>query len=436
MAIFDKFNTLSETHQQLKALGQSPSDLQFDEILSPTEAVLNGRRTILLGTNNYLGMTFDEASIEKGIEALREQGTGTTGSRIANGSYDGHKALEREIADFYGMHDAILYSTGYMANLGAIGTLAGRGDYLLIDADSHASIHDACKLSDAEVIRFRHNDPANLARKLQRLAGKPGEKIIVIESIYSMLGDTSPLKEIVAVKKQYGATLLIDEAHSLGVMGATGRGLCELAGVEDDIDFVTGTFSKSIGTIGGFLVSNVPGLDIVRLASRPYMFTASLPPSVVATARQALARVPEATMLRAKLWDNATQLYAGLKNAGFDLGPQVSPIVAIRMQDAEKAVMLWNGLLEAGVYTNLALPPATPSGWFLLRSSISAAHTSQQIALAVELCTRIGRELGLISSPAHPGASIEMMNIGGTRKPSNEDQAVDQGEKDTPAIQA
>ncbi len=428
MAIFDKFKALNDVHEQLKSVGQSPSSLLFDEIISPTEAVLNGRRTILLGTNNYLGLTFDDASIEKGIEALRGQGTGTTGSRIANGSYDGHKELERELAEFYGMKDAILYSTGYMANLGAIGTLAGRDDYLLIDADSHASIHDACKLSDAQVIRFRHNDPVNLAKKLERLADKPGEKLIVIESIYSMLGDTSPLKEMIAVKNKYGASLLIDEAHSLGVMGANGRGLCELAGVEDEIEFVTGTFSKSIGTIGGFLISNVPGLDIVRLASRPYMFTASLPPSVVATARQALSRVPGATELRTKLWDNATQLYAGLKNAGFDLGPQVSPIVAIRMQNPQKAVALWNGLLEAGLYTNLALPPATPSGWFLLRSSISAAHSSQQIALAVELCTRIGRELGLIPCPLTQGASVEMMNVGTRRKEASEDTSIDKDE--------
>ncbi|MBL1430186.1 MAG: aminotransferase class I/II-fold pyridoxal phosphate-dependent enzyme [Robiginitomaculum sp.] len=435
MAIFDKFKSLSDVHDQLKSVGQSPSNLQFDEIISPTEAVLNGRRTILLGTNNYLGLTFDEASIEKGVEALREQGTGTTGSRIANGSYDGHKALEKELAEFYGMHDAILYSTGYMANLGAIGTLAGRGDYLLIDADSHASIHDACKLSDAEVIRFRHNDPINLAKKLERLADKPGEKLIVIESIYSMLGDTSPLKEMIAVKKKYGASLLIDEAHSLGVMGATGRGLCEQAGVEKDIDFVTGTFSKSVGTIGGFLVSNVPGLDIVRLASRPYMFTASLPPSVVATARQALSRVAGATLERTRLWDNATQLYAGLKNAGFDLGPQVSPIVAIRLQDPGKAVALWNGLLEAGIYTNLALPPATPSGWFLLRSSISAAHTSQQIALAVELCAKIGRELGLIPCPATLGASVEMMNVASPRKVAKQ-KAKKVSDEDEAAVQA
>jgi 8-amino-7-oxononanoate synthase len=396
-SIFDKFIPLQKQHDQLVEVGSSPADLQFDEIISPTEAILNGKRTILMGTNNYLGMTFDEASVDAAIEALKSEGTGTTGSRIANGSYNGHKLLEEELAAFYGMHSAILFSTGYQANLGAIAALAGRDDYLLIDADSHASIYDACRLSDAQVIRFRHNDPENLARKLERLEGTSGSKLIVVESIYSMLGDMVPLEAFIEVKKKYGAYLLIDEAHSLGVLGETGRGLCEHVGVEDDIDFVTGTFSKSLGTIGGFLVSNLPGLDIVRLASRPYMFTASPPPSVVASARKTLSHIAKATVLRKQIWDNAAQLYNGLSAAGFALGPTLSPIVAIRLSDPEKAVALWNGLLDAGVYTNLALPPATPFGWYLLRSSISAAHTPEQIARAVEVCTRIGLELGLIT---------------------------------------
>ncbi len=396
-SIFDKFAPLQEQHTALTALGRSPDQLQFEDIISPTEAMLNGKRTILMGTNNYLGMTFDEGAVNAAIEALKTQGTGTTGSRIANGSYNGHKALEEELAVFYGMRSAILFSTGYQANLGAIAALAGRDDYLLIDADSHASIYDACRLSDAQVIRFRHNDPVNLERKLKRLEGTSGSKLIVVESIYSMLGDMVPLKEFVEIKKKYGAYLLIDEAHSLGVLGQKGRGLCEREGVEGDIDFITGTFSKSIGTVGGFLVSNLPGLGIVRFVSRPYMFTASPPPSVVASARKTLAKIAGATDLRKKLWDNATQLYTGLQQAGFELGPTISPIVAIRLSDPEKAIGLWNGLLDAGVYTNLALPPATPFGWYLLRSSISAAHTTEQIALAIEVCTRIGRELGLIT---------------------------------------
>lgn len=397
MSIFDKFKALQEQSDVLSTVGCNPAALQFEEIISPTEAMLNGKKTILLGTNNYLGMTFDEDSVQCAIEALKTEGTGTTGSRIANGSYNGHKALEDDIAAFYGMHSAILFSTGYQANLGAISALAGRDDYLLIDADSHASIYDACQLSDAQVIRFRHNDADNLDRKLKRLEGKAGAKIIIVESIYSMLGDMVPLQAFVDVKKKHGAYLLIDEAHSLGVLGETGRGLCEYAGVEDDIDFITGTFSKSIGTVGGFLVSKHPELEIVRLASRPYMFTASPPPSVVASARKTLSRIPGAKDKRKKLWENAAQLYNGLKDAGYELGPTLSPIVAIRLPDPEKAVALWNQLLDAGIYTNLALPPATPYGWYLLRSSISAAHTTEQIALAVELCTKIGIELGLIT---------------------------------------
>ncbi len=434
-SIFDKFASLQEQHAALTAAGKSPAEIRFDEIISPTEAMLDGKRTILMGTNNYLGMTFDEEAVDAAITALKTEGTGTTGSRIANGSYNGHEALEQELADFYGMRSAILFSTGYQANLGAISALAGRDDYLLIDADSHASIYDACRLSDAQVIRFRHNDPQNLARKLERLKDKPGNKLVVIESIYSMLGDMAPLKEFIEVKKKYGAYLLIDEAHSLGVMGEKGRGLCEHEGAESDIDFVTGTFSKSIGTVGGFLVSDLPGMDIIRFVSRPYMFTASPPPSVVASARKTLSRIAGASALRKKLWENAAQLYNGLQAAGFELGPTLSPIVAIRLKDAEKAITLWNGLLEAGVYTNLALPPATPFGWYLLRSSISAAHTPEQIALAVEVCTKIGLELGLTTLSNSNKANGAALNGASPSPSSASTEATDtaQPEADEPA---
>ena len=418
MSILDKFDPLREQHKVLTDVGRSPAALKFDDILSPTEAILDGKRTILMGTNNYLGKTFDEASVQAAIDALREEGTGTTGSRIANGSYNGHEMLEKELAAFYGVRSAMLFSTGYQANLGAISALAGRDDYLLIDADSHASIYDACRLSDAQVIRFRHNDPDNLDRKLARLDGTKGSKLIVIESIYSMLGDMAPIEKFVEIKKKHGAFLLVDEAHSLGVMGETGRGICEAAGVEKDVDFITGTFSKSIGTVGGFLVTDMPGLDIIRLVSRPYMFTASPPPSIVASARKTLSYIPGAKDLRKRLWDNAAQLYNGLKDAGFELGPTLSPIVAIRLKDAEKAIALWNGLLDAGVYTNLALPPATPFGWYLLRSSISAAHTPEQIAKAVAVCKSIGAELGLIAAPgdADP-APARHLNGGAETRP-------------------
>lgn len=396
MSIEDKVSAVNKTFGALKGLGRDPTSLEFDEVISPTEATLEGRRTILLGTNNYLGMTFDSECVAAAKSAIDRFGTGTTGSRIANGTYELHKSLERRVADFYGKKCAVVFSTGYSANLGSISALAQSGDYLLIDADSHASIYDACKLSDAEVIRFRHNNPDDLAKKLERLKNKPGDKLVVTEGIYSMLGDTAPLSEIAAVKKEYGAYLMVDEAHSLGTLGATGRGLCEREDVEAECDFIVGTFSKSIGTVGGFCVSDHEGVEILRSISRPYMFTASLPPAVIAAARQSFDQMEANPQLREQLWRNARTFYDGLQTLGFDLGPEVSPVVAIKLQSKEIAVRFWNALIEAGVYTNIAIPPSTPNALSLLRSSISAAHTREQIATALDVFAKVGAELDII----------------------------------------
>ena len=396
MSLEDKVQKIQESFGALKALGRDPTSLEFDRVTSPTEAELNGKKMILLGTNNYLGLTFDESCVAAAKGAIDQYGTGTTGSRIANGTYGLHKQLEQRVADFYGKRSAMVYSTGYTANLGSIAALAQSGDQLLIDADSHASIYDACRMSDAEVIRFRHNDPDNLAKKLERLQDRPGDKIVVTEGIYSMLGDSAPLKEIVAVKKEYGAYLMVDEAHSLGVMGAKGRGLCEQDDVEADCDFIVGTFSKSIGTVGGFCVSDHPGLDALRSISRPYMFTASLPPAVIAAAQQSFDQIDANPQLRDRLWRNARILFDGLEALGFKLGPEVSPVVAIMLPGKEVAVRFWNALMEAGVYTNIAIPPSTPNALSLLRSSISAAHTRDQIATALDVFAQVGADLDLI----------------------------------------
>ncbi|MDG1972279.1 MAG: aminotransferase class I/II-fold pyridoxal phosphate-dependent enzyme [Paracoccaceae bacterium] len=396
MSLEDKVQKIQESFGALKALGRDPTSLEFDRVTSPTEAELDGKKMILLGTNNYLGLTFDESCVAAAKGAIDQYGTGTTGSRIANGTYGLHKQLEQRVADFYGKRSAMVYSTGYTANLGSIAALAQSGDQLLIDADSHASIYDACRMSDAEVIRFRHNDPDNLAKKLERLQDRPGDKIVVTEGIYSMLGDSAPLKEIVAVKKEYGAYLMVDEAHSLGVMGAKGRGLCEQDDVEADCDFIVGTFSKSIGTVGGFCVSDHPGLDALRSISRPYMFTASLPPAVIAAAQQSFDQIDANPLLRDRLWRNARILFDGLEALGFKLGPEVSPVVAIMLPGKEVAVRFWNALMEAGVYTNIAIPPSTPNALSLLRSSISAAHTRDQIATALDVFAQVGADLDLI----------------------------------------
>jgi 8-amino-7-oxononanoate synthase len=394
MSLFSKFDEIRAGIAALQADGgRNPFDMRFDRIVSATEALLEGRPCLLFGTNNYLGLTFDATCIEASVRAVHEAGTGTTGSRIANGTYSDHALLERRMAEFYGKRSAMVFTTGYQANLGLISTLAGREDHLLIDADSHASIYDACKLGSAEVIRFRHNDPQDLANRLRRLKGRPGNCIIVIEGIYSMLGDTAPLREIAEVKREMGATLIVDEAHSLGIRGENGRGVCEDAGVEGDVDFVVGTFSKSLGAIGGFAVCDLPDFDLLRVACRPYMFTASLPPAIVSSVIAALARISSDKTLGTRVRSNSRRLYSGLVQAGFGVGPEPNPVVALKMPDKETAVRFWNRLIDRGIYANLALPPATPGSLSLIRCSISAAHTEEQIDRAISVMAAVGREL-------------------------------------------
>jgi len=406
MSILSKFDALARTFEKLGPPDANPLRVTFDKINSSTEGVVNGKTTILLGTNNYLGLTFDADCIEESVSAVRRFGTGTTGSRVANGSYAGHRDLEKKLAEYFGRKHGMVFSTGYQANLSMLSTLAGHGDYLILDSDSHASIYDGARLGHAEVIRFRHNDPADLRKRLSRIKDAPGSKLVVVEGIYAMLGDSSPLAEIAAVKREMGAYLLVDEAHSMGVLGAKGRGLAEHAGVEADVDFIVGTFSKSLGSVGGFCVSDIDGFDVLRLACRPYVFTASLPPAVIASTTQALRRLSEDQTLRVRLGENARRLYDGLRGLGFHVGPEASPIVSVEVDNAEIAVKAWNALLAGGLYVNLALPPATPTSRPLLRASISAAHTPRQIDTAVALFAQVGVELGIISPSSVPVAMV------------------------------
>ncbi len=399
MSLLDKHEAYRSAYQAIRDTGADPFNVRFEAVNSPSEGVLNGKPMILLGTNNYLGLTFDESCISASSEALNRFGTGTTGSRIANGSFGGHHELEAAIAKFYGRRHAMTFTTGYQANLGVLSTLVGRGDHLLLDADSHASLYDGSRLGHAEVIRFRHNDPDDLRKRLQRLKGSPGKSLIVAEGIYSMLGDAAPLREFVEVKKEMGAYLLVDEAHSLGVLGEKGRGLAEAQDVEKDVDVIVGTFSKSLGAIGGFCVSDIEGFDVLRVVCRPYMFTASLPPSVVASTLQALHIVQTQPQLRHRLIANAQRLYEGLKTLGFQVGPQCNPIVAVAVPEPGLAVAVWKTLLDKGVYLNLALPPATPDSVPLLRSSVSAAHTPEQIDRVLAVFAEVGEAFGLILSP-------------------------------------
>lgn len=398
MGLFDKHLAYRDAYQAIRQAGADPFNVRLDAVVSPTEGVINGRTTILLGTNNYLGLTFDPESIAASVKAVQERGTGTTGSRIANGSFEAHVELEAALAKFYRRKHAMVFTTGYQANLGVLSTLVGRGDHLILDGDSHASIYDGSRLGHAEVIRFRHNDPEDLYKRLRRLKDVPGERLIVVEGIYSMIGDTAPLKEIAAVKREMGGYLLVDEAHSMGVLGEHGRGLAEQEGVEADVDFVVGTFSKSLGAIGGFCVSDMDDFDVMRVVCRPYMFTASLPPAVVSSTLVALKRLEESPQLRHRLMANARRLYDGLTEMGFETGPTASPIVAITMPDQQSAIAMWNTLLNNGVYLNLALPPATPDSRPLLRTSVSAAHTDEQIEKVLSVFAEVGAAMGLIDN--------------------------------------
>ena len=397
--LFDRFEPLLARRDALVGDGgHDPFQVEMDEVLSQTEAVINGKKTILAGTNNYLGLTFAPEALKAAHEALEASGTGTTGSRVANGTYAGHKALEDALCSFFEKDHAIVFSTGYLANLSVLSTLVGPGDYILMDADCHASIYDGVRMGDAQIIRFKHNDATDLDKRLARLSKKPGNKLIVIEGIYSMLGDKAPLADIVAVKNKYeNVYLLSDEAHSVGVLGRYGRGLPEEAGLEEDVDFIVGTFSKSVGTVGGFCASSHPKFDLLRLACRPYIFTASLPPSVVASAKAALGLIEKGGALRKRLMRNAERLYNGFAELGLTMGGDVSPVVAVVAPDMETGVAFWRGLIDAGVYVNLALPPATPHNYTLLRCSLCASHTTAQIDEIISIFNDVALDLGLLS---------------------------------------
>ena len=396
--LFSKFDSLIAQREGLLSTGvMDPFSLVMEQVLSPTVAVCNGKETILLGTYNYMGMTFDDDVIAAGKQALDEFGAGTTGSRVLNGTFQGHKECEDALKEFYGMEHAMVFSTGYQANLGIISTIAGKGDYVILDIDSHASIYDGCKMGDAEIVAFRHNDVEALEKRLKRLPADAG-KLVVLEGVYSMMGDVAPLKEMVRVSKEAGAMVLVDEAHSMGFIGENGCGVAEEQGVLGDVDFVIGTFSKSVGTVGGFCVSNHPKFEIMRLVCRPYVFTASLPPAVVACSATSIRKLMHNGNKRAHLWENSKTLHKGLRDLGFQLGtPEAqSAIIAVIMPDLEKGAAMWQALLENGLYVNLARPPATPAGMTLLRCSLCAEHTSEQVADILDRFERAGKAVGII----------------------------------------
>jgi 8-amino-7-oxononanoate synthase len=383
--LFDKYAPLQTRVDMMLKLGSDALGVEFDDILSTTHGRIGNRKILLAGTNNYLGLTFDEDCRAAAKKAIDDHGTGTTGSRIANGTYSEHVDLEKALAEHLGMKSCIVFTTGYQTNLAAISGLAGDKDVIFMDADAHACIIDGSRLTNASTIRFRHNNPEDLDKRLRRQGEiEGGNALVVIEGMYSMFGDIAPVDEFIDVTHRHGGYLFIDEAHSYGVFGPTGCGIAEQQGVLDKVDFISGTFSKSLASVGGFCASKHPEFEITRKVMRPYMFTASATPANICAARVAVEKIKSGNHLRANLKDRADQLHAGLSALGFDLCAEPSPVIAVRRANEGIAAMEWNWLMENNVYVNLAVPPGTPQSSSLLRISLSAAHSEADVQTLID----------------------------------------------------
>lgn len=397
MSLFDKLQPIAARVRDAGD-GAVPFDTVIDDILSPTEVVINGRRTLMCGSNNYFGLSFHPDVIAASRDALAHGGAGTTGSRAANGTFAAHRALERAFADAFQMPHAMVFSTGYQANLGMIAGLCGPGDSIVVDLESHASIYDGARLSGSQLFHFRHNTPSDLARKLERLK-HPANVLVVVEGLYSISGDVAPLKEIASICKGAGVMLMVDEAHSFGAYGSRGLGWAEAEGVLEDVDFVVGTFSKALAGIGGFCVTPHAELQWFHYASRPYVFTASGSPATIAGVHAALQILQrDNRALNERLWRNVRHVRNGLTAAGFTIGATESPIIPIVVGTAPAAIGMWRALLDAGLYANLVLPPGCRADACLLRTSYSAAHTDDEIERALAIFTDVGRALGIIGT--------------------------------------
>ncbi len=365
----------------------------FHELESRQDTVvmMEGRRTIMLGSNNYLGLTVHPEVVEAGIKAMRDYGTGCSGSRFLNGTLDLHLALEEELADYLGKEACTTFSTGFQSNLGIISAIAGPHEYILCDRENHASIYDACRLSFADTVKYKHNDMADLEAKLQRLPAEAG-KLIVTDGVFSMSGDICKLPEIVALAKKYNAATMVDDAHGFGVLGEGGRGTAAYFGLTDEVDMIMGTFSKSLASLGGYLVASRKVVDYVKHNSRPFIFSASIPPACCATATAALHVIKAHPELVTRLSDLAAYMRKGMKEAGIQIKEAKTPIIPFYTYDAIATLKRSMRLCEEGVYVNPVLPPATSPSECLLRISLMASHTEALLDEAIEIIRRVMAE--------------------------------------------
>lgn len=348
-----------------------------------TEVTINGKRTIMIGSNNYLGLTSDERVKQASIKAIKKYGSGCSGSRFLNGTLDLHVELEKRLAKFLGKDDVIVFSTGFQANLGIISAIAGRNDYIISDRGNHASIVDGCRLSFAKMIKYNHNDMEDLERALKAVPEKAG-KLIVSDGVFSMEGDICNLPEMVKLAEKYGARIMIDDAHGIGVMGKHGRGTAEYYGLEDKVDIIVGTFSKSLASLGGFVAASSDVIHYVRHVSRPFIFSASISPSNAASALEALTILENEPERVKRLWDNANYMRQGFIDLGIDIGNSVTPIIPVMTYGDYETFVIARELLDEGVYVNPVISPAVTPGEALLRTSYTATHTTEQLDYALD----------------------------------------------------
>lgn len=393
MDFFDKCRAFT-TAKEVMAAGFYPYFRVMESAQDP-EVIVGGKKMIMLGSNNYLGLTNHPKVKEAAIAAVRKYGSGCAGSRFLNGTLDIHVELEEKLAKFFRKDAALTFSTGYMTNLGIISSLAGKDDVVVIDKFDHASIIDACRLSFAEIKKFKHSDMNSLEFVLQE-CGDRG-KLVVVDGVYSMEGDIAPLPDIVKVCKKYGARLMVDDAHGIGVLGETGRGTAEHFGLEKDVDIIMGTYSKSLASIGGFAVANEDVIHYMKHHARPLIFSASPPPASVAAVIAALDIIAEEPDRRERLWHHTNKMLKAFKQMGFDTGVAETPIIPLMMGEMERAFMMWKTLGEEGVFVNPVVPPAVPQGRCMIRTSYMATHTDEMLDRVLGIVEKTGKKLGMIS---------------------------------------
>ncbi len=397
MDVFQKCRDFTEA-DEARASGYYPY-FQVIKSESDSKVLLDGRELVMLGSNNYLGLTTHPHVRERAHAALEKYGTSCTGSRLLNGNLDIHVELEERLAKFVGKEAALVFSTGFGTNLGTISAIVGRHDCAVIDKDDHASIYDGCKLAYGKVVRFEHNNVESLRTALKSCASNEnGGALVVVDGVFSMEGDIAPLDEMIPIIKEYGARLMVDDAHASGVLGPNGEGTAAHFDVTGDVDLIMGTFSKSFASLGGFIAGDANTIDYIKHNSRPFIFSAAMAPPSVGACLGALDVMESEPEHRERLWATTRRMQSEYRRLGFDLGTSETPVIPVILGDEMLVFAFWKRLLEEGVFVNPVRPPAVPAGRALLRTSYMATHTEAQMDFVLDAFERIGRELGVLSA--------------------------------------